>query len=116
MGKARSVYTVVSAYIGLLIFFTITYHNVLFHWPNGIVVGNLIANMMWAPLAFLHLDRLARRHHREHMEAVKSVGAKWVVRMPRYHNFVNKVGQRIQTIDTELADELDKSSEWIRVK
>ena len=42
----------------------------LFSWPNGIVVGNLIASALWAIPAILHLDRLMRRHHKEHMEAV----------------------------------------------
>jgi hypothetical protein len=39
----------------------------LFSWPDGIVVGNLIASAIWAPTAIIHLDRLARRHHREHL-------------------------------------------------
>ncbi len=39
----------------------------LFHWPDGIVVGNLIASALWAIPAILHLDRLAKKHHREHM-------------------------------------------------
>ena len=45
--------------------------STLFHWPDGIVVGNLIASALWAFPAILHLDRLARKHHKEHMEAVK---------------------------------------------
>jgi hypothetical protein len=39
----------------------------MFSWPDGIVVGNLIASGMCTLLAALHLDRLARRHHREKM-------------------------------------------------
>lgn len=45
--------------------------RILFSWPNGIVVGNLIASALWAGPALLHLDRLARRHHREHMEELR---------------------------------------------
>lgn len=40
----------------------------LFTWPNGIVVGNLLASAIWAVPAILHLDRLARKHHKEHMD------------------------------------------------
>jgi hypothetical protein len=42
-------------------------HKILFAWPAGIVTGNLLASAIWAPLAVIHLDRLARKHHREHM-------------------------------------------------
>jgi hypothetical protein len=42
-------------------------HTILFAWPAGIVTGNLLASCIWAPLAVIHLDRLARKHHREHM-------------------------------------------------
>jgi hypothetical protein len=44
----------------------------LFSWPDGIVVGNLIASALWAVPAVLHLDRLARKHHREHLAAIKA--------------------------------------------
>ena len=44
--------------------------STLFSWPDGIVVGNLIASAIWAVPAILHLDRLARKHHRAHMAAV----------------------------------------------
>lgn len=37
----------------------------LFNWPNGIVVGNLIASLLWAAPAFIHLHRKLNRHHRE---------------------------------------------------
>jgi hypothetical protein len=42
-------------------------HKTLFAWPEGIVTGNLLASAIWAPLAVIHLDRLARKHHREHL-------------------------------------------------
>lgn len=35
----------------------------MFSWPNGIVVGNLIASALWAGPAVLHLDRRMRKHH-----------------------------------------------------
>src|ERR1700691_5104089 len=52
--------------VGLGIF-CLVFHATLFAWPAGIVTGNLIASAIWAPLAVVHLDRLARKHHREHM-------------------------------------------------
>jgi hypothetical protein len=41
--------------------------HTLFSWPNGIVVGNLLASAIWAPIGIIHLDHLMRRHHREHI-------------------------------------------------
>ena len=35
----------------------------LFSWPNGIVVGNLIASALWATPALIHLHRKLDRHH-----------------------------------------------------
>lgn len=40
----------------------------LFSWPDGIVVGNLIASALWAGPALLHLDRRMRKRH----EALKA--------------------------------------------
>jgi hypothetical protein len=37
----------------------------LFRWPDGIVVGNLIASALWAAPALLHLHRKINRNHRE---------------------------------------------------
>jgi hypothetical protein len=37
--------------------------DTLFNWPNGIVVGNLIASAMCFVVAIVHLDRLAKKHH-----------------------------------------------------
>jgi hypothetical protein len=37
----------------------------LFAWPGGIVVGNLIASVMWAAPALTHLHIKMNRHHRE---------------------------------------------------
>jgi hypothetical protein len=45
----------------------------LFKWPNGIVVGNLIASAICVLIAAIHLDRLANRHHKEHMAHWKGV-------------------------------------------
>lgn len=36
---------------------------VLFSWPDGIVVGNLIASALWAGPALLHLDRRMKKRH-----------------------------------------------------
>lgn len=43
----------------------------LFQWPDGIVVGNLIASALWATPAIAHLDRLARKHHQAHMAQLR---------------------------------------------
>jgi hypothetical protein len=45
---------------------------ILFSWPNGIVVGNLIASCIWGGIAVFHLDRLARKHHKEHMRVINA--------------------------------------------
>jgi len=42
--------------------------HVLFHWPDGIVVGNLIASAIWVLPGVLHLDRLQRKHHKAHVK------------------------------------------------
>ena len=58
---------------------------ILFAWPQGIVVGNLIASVIWATPAFIHLhrrlgrqhaERLAQaaRHHHEQMKAITGSG------------------------------------------
>lgn len=49
----------------------INFLHTLFSWPNGIVVGNLIASAIWAPIGIIHLDRLARKHHAEHMTLLR---------------------------------------------
>lgn len=43
----------------------------LFSWPNGIVVGNLIASAIWAAPALWHLHRKLDRHHAEHLAAIR---------------------------------------------
>lgn len=43
----------------------------LFRWPDGIVVGNLIASCMWGIPGIVHLSRKADRHHAEHMKALQ---------------------------------------------
>jgi hypothetical protein len=50
-------------YIAGLAVFCVLEHGTLFAWPQGIVTGNLLASAIWAPLAIIHLDKLARRHH-----------------------------------------------------
>lgn len=39
----------------------------MFRWPAGIVVGNLIASLLWAAPALLHLHRKLDRHHAERL-------------------------------------------------
>ena len=43
----------------------------LFSWPNGIVVGNLIASALWAAPALVHLHVKLNRQHREHLAAAR---------------------------------------------
>lgn len=40
---------------------------ILFNWPNGIVVGNLIASLIWGVPSMWHLHRKINRHHRWHI-------------------------------------------------
>lgn len=42
----------------------------LFEWPDGIVVGNLIASALWATPALWHLHKRLGRQHAEHMTAL----------------------------------------------
>jgi hypothetical protein len=35
---------------------------VMFNWPNGIVLGNLLASAMWAVPAFAHLHWRLGKH------------------------------------------------------
>lgn len=46
----------------------------LFGWPNGIVVGNLIASALWAAPALAHLHIRLTRQHRAHMAALRRRG------------------------------------------
>ena len=55
-------------YLIAIAVFCLIEHATLFDWPAGIVTGNLLASAIWAPLAVVHLDRLARKHHHEHMD------------------------------------------------
>ena len=41
--------------------------HTLFDWPNGIVVGNLIASAICVSLAAVHIERLMKRHHIQHI-------------------------------------------------
>jgi hypothetical protein len=54
-------------YLLAIVAFCLIQRKTLFSWPTGIVTGNLIASAIWAPIAVIHLDRLARLHHRQHM-------------------------------------------------
>jgi hypothetical protein len=53
-----------------------TLFHILFAWPQGIVVGNLIASALWAGPVFLHLHWLSARRHRELMRAHRATHAK----------------------------------------
>lgn len=37
----------------------------LFSWPNGVLVGNLLASIVWQPAFFWHLYRKMNQHHDE---------------------------------------------------
>jgi hypothetical protein len=39
-------------------------------WPGGIIVGNLLASVVWAAPAMVHLHRKMERHHAERMKAL----------------------------------------------
>jgi hypothetical protein len=44
--------------------------RVLFSWPDGIVLGNLLASAMWAAPALIHLHRKMNRHHARLLAAI----------------------------------------------
>jgi hypothetical protein len=48
-----------AAYILVLVGFSAIFYKTLFEWPAGIVIGNLLASAIWAPLAVIHLDQLS---------------------------------------------------------
>ena len=50
-----------------------TWHilSTLLRWPDGIILGNLLASLVWAIPGFIHLDRLAKRHHAERMQQAR---------------------------------------------
>jgi hypothetical protein len=37
-------------------------------WPDGIILGNLLASAIWATPALWHLHRKLNRQHRERMK------------------------------------------------
>jgi hypothetical protein len=48
----------------------------LFYWPAGIVLGNLLANIIWeSPSQIIHARRL-RKHHDKIKEHIDSVGTR----------------------------------------
>jgi hypothetical protein len=55
------------AYLIGLTIFCIWQRKVLFGGWEGIVVGNLIASAIWAPLALIHVERLQIKHHKERL-------------------------------------------------
>jgi hypothetical protein len=40
----------------------------MFNWPNGVVLGNLIASAICGAPALWHLHRKINRHHQWHMD------------------------------------------------
>jgi hypothetical protein len=46
--------------------------RILFHWPDGIVVGNLIASILWATPTFIHLHRKINKQHEQLKDHVSS--------------------------------------------
>jgi hypothetical protein len=57
----------------------------LFAWPAGIVTGNLLASAIWAPLAVIHLDRLHRKNHREHVALLHRQHSEQMAVLHRHH-------------------------------
>lgn len=47
-----------------------TFFATLIRWPDGIVLGNLIASAIWATPALIHLHLKLNRQHKEHMKAL----------------------------------------------
>lgn len=45
----------------------------LISWPDGIIVGNLIASALWAAPTFLHMHRKLNRQHAEHLHHIRKI-------------------------------------------
>lgn len=43
----------------------------IFGWPNGIVVGNLLASAILGVPAVMHLDKRAKKRHERVMRSIK---------------------------------------------
>lgn len=52
----------------------ITILKIMFSWPNGIVVGNLIASAICWTGGLIHLHRVHKRRHEELKELIKKHG------------------------------------------
>jgi hypothetical protein len=64
---SKAPYAITALYVTALVVFCVIERRILFAWPSGIVTGNLIASAIWAPIAVVHLDQLARKHHKLRM-------------------------------------------------
>lgn len=47
------------------------FFGTLFSWPNGIVLGNLIASALWATPTLIHLHVKLNRQHKEHLAVIR---------------------------------------------
>lgn len=68
----KSAKTLFWVYVVVLACLCAWQRSVLFAWPAGIVTGNLLASAIWAPLAVIHLDNLAVKHHKAHMNLMRA--------------------------------------------
>lgn len=48
----------------------------LLSWPDGIIVGNLIASAVWATPTFIHLHHKMNKHHHAHIEHINKLHRK----------------------------------------
>lgn len=80
----------------------IDFIRTLFHWPDGIVVGNLIASAIWATPTVLHLRKKMNQNHeelkqkmREHHEAMKEHVKKEIANAREEPRTVNQETQSV---------------------
>jgi isoprenylcysteine carboxyl methyltransferase (ICMT) family protein YpbQ len=94
-----------TAYILALVIFCVIQHKTLFSWPAGIVTGNLIASAIWAPLAVIHLDRLAIKHHNAHLALLHKQHAEHLALIKRQHQELKDHVTRVVTAQARLPAE-----------
>lgn len=46
--------------------------DTLFRWPEGIVVGNLIASVLWVPFTLVHIHRKSQKNLAAQTEELKT--------------------------------------------
>jgi hypothetical protein len=100
----RILYTAGAIYLAGLVSIAIWQRHVWWPYPSGLVVGNLLASAIWAPIAggagVLHLDRLQRRHHLAHMKVLHRQHQEHLAVLAGTHKVV-KQGEKLTVVPVE---------------